>query len=343
MTQALTFSAPPRNSVSEGFVLLRRIAIFVALFTVSAAYAAIESPVHRTFNVGPGGTLTLDADLGDIQLAGGGNGVTIDVIRRARTSSQSRANEIFRDLDLTFDQAGNDVHVRARYEHPARWFNWSNDLDLRFVITVPSRYNVQLGTSGGDIRVGDLQGDVRVKTSGGSIDLGHITGPVDGRTSGGDVTVAGARGRVDVHTSGGSIRIGDTEGPVQAKTSGGSIDIRHAAGDLYARTSGGSIVIEEALGTVDAQTSGGSIRARLAQQPSADSRLATSGGNITVSLAPNVSVDVDAHTSGGDVESDLPITLLGRQSESRLEGKINGGGPKLVLRSSGGGIRLRRL
>ena len=101
--------------------------------------------------------------------------------------------------------------------------------------------------------------------------------------------------------------------------------------------------IEEAQGTVDAQTSGGSIRARLANQPRADSRLSTSGGGITISIAPNVSVDLDARTSGGDVDTDVPVTLLGRQSESSLEGKINGGGPKLVLRSSGGSIKLRKL
>ena len=69
----------------------------------------------------------------------------------------------------------------------------------------------------------------------------------------------------------------------------------------------------------------------------------TSGGNIVVSLAPNVSVDVDAHTSGGDVDTDVPVTLLGKQDDSSIQGKINGGGPKLVLRSSGGNIRLRKL
>jgi DUF4097 and DUF4098 domain-containing protein YvlB len=114
-------------------------------------------------------------------------------------------------------------------------------------------------------------------------------------------------------------------------------------GDLLARTSGGGITIGEANGTVDAQTSGGSIKAQLAQQPHADSHLSTSGGGITISIATNVSVDVDARTSGGDVDTDVPVTLLGKQDDSSIQGKINGGGPKLVLRSSGGNIRLRKL
>ncbi|MDQ6800825.1 MAG: DUF4097 domain-containing protein [Acidobacteriota bacterium] len=309
-----------------------RIALSIFLMT-SAAYAA-ETPIHRSFNVAPGGTLTIDADVGDIRVDPGASGVTVDLTQHTNVSR--------RHLQVTFDQQQNDVSVRARLEPTSRWFNWSDD-EAKFVVTVPSRYNVHLRTSGGDIKVGNLQGEARVKTSGGGITLGRIDGAVSGDTSGGDVSLDGGTGVIDLHTSGGGIRIGDASGAVTAKTSGGSIEIRHAAGDLIARTSGGGITIGEANGTVDAQTSGGSIKAQLAQQPHADSRLSTSGGGITISIAPNVSVDVDAHTSGGDVDTDVPVTLLGKQDDSSLQGKINGGGPKLVLRSSGGNIRLRKM
>ena len=311
-------------------------AVVIASFSV-AAWAAIESPIHKTFNVAPGGTLTLEADVGDVRVSSGGTGVTIDVKRRARSE------EAMRDFVVTFDQQGNDVAVRAKYDRPSRWFNWSNDVDATFVITVPSQYNLNLSTSGGGIKIGDLQGQVRARTSGGDFDLGNIKGPVDARTSGGDMSITSVRGRLDLNTSGGDIKIGEADGPASAKTSGGSIEVHRVGGDLFAHTSGGSISIDEASGAIDASTSGGSIRARFAQQPRGDSRLATSGGGITVTIAGNVAVDVDAHTSGGDVQTDLPITILGKQSEGDLAGKINGGGPRLVLRSSGGSIKLRRM
>ena len=297
-------------------MLRSRISSLAAFLFLSAAVATAQTPIHRTFNVAPGGTLDVDTDTGEIQVSPGAGGVSVDVYRRGNAE---------RDLEVTFDQRGNDVIVRGRNERASRWFNWSSSGDVRFVVTVPSRYNVQLHTSGGDIRVGDLEGSVHCKTSGGDIETARISGPVDARTSGGDVKVASASGPIDLHTS------------------GGSIDIKRAAGDLRARTSGGSISIDDALGSVNAETSGGSIHARFSAQPRADSRLSTSGGGITVTVAPNLALDVDAHTSGGSVDSEVPITILGRQQESSLEGKINGGGPRLVLRSSGGGIRLRKM
>jgi hypothetical protein len=318
------------------------IAAVLGLVSISAAHAAIESPIHRSFNVHPGGTINIDADVGDIKIISGAPNVSIDVVRVAKTSSRSRADELFKDFDANFAQEGNDVRLRARYNHPTSWFHWNMDFDVHFVVHVPSQYNVDLSTSGGDINVSDLAGQVRVKTSGGDIELGRIAGTVDAHTSGGNVSMAGSRANAMLSTSGGDIKVGDAGASLSVKTSGGSIDIRRAEADLKAHTSGGSIEIGDAGGAIDAESSGGSIRARLSRQPRSDSRLSTSGGGITVHVAPNMALDIDAHTSGGDVASDIPVTIQGRQHDSSLNGKLNGGGPKLVLRSSGGDIRLEK-
>jgi putative adhesin len=318
------------------------LAAVLGLVSISAAHAAIESPIHRSFNVRPGGTIIIDADLGDIKVTSGGSNVSVDVIRRAKVSSRSRADELFKDLVLNFAAEGDNVRIHAKYDHPTSWFHWNNDLEVRFVVTVPSQYNVDLRTSGGDITVSDLNGQAKVSTSGGDVALGHIAGAVDAHTSGGDISMAGSNANAMLSTSGGDIKVDNTAGALNVKTSGGSIDIGRAQGDLKAHTSGGSIEIGDAGGMIDASTSGGSIKARLSRQPRGESRLSTSGGGITVHVASNVGLDIDAHTSGGDVDSEVPVTILGKQDDSSLNGKLNGGGPKLVLRSSGGDIRLQR-
>ena len=68
-------------------------------------------------------------------------------------------------------------------------------LKARYTVTVPTTYNVHLGTSGGDIHVSDLHGEAICKTSGGNLDLGNIQGNVDAKTSGGDVKLASATGK----------------------------------------------------------------------------------------------------------------------------------------------------
>lgn len=320
---------------------MRRTTLLFGILTLAiigtANAASTEGTIRKGFNVAEGGTLKLDADVGDIKIVSGGSGVAVEIVRSARDAAELQRNEI------TFDQQGNDVIIHSRYEQAHRWFsNWNNELRIRYNIRVPARYNVDLSTSGGDIDVSNLGGEAKVHTSGGDIKLASISGAVDAHTSGGDIHVDSTNGPTLLRTSGGDIEVGRANGRVDAKTSGGSIDIDYAASTVSARSSGGSIRIKDALDAVDASTSGGSIHARISRQPRGDTRLTTSGGDVVVEVPANIGAWLDAHVSGGEIDSDVPVTVQGKRDDESLVGTIGGGGPNLVLRSSGGGIRIHR-
>jgi len=146
---------------------------------------------------------------------------------------------------------------------------------------------------------------------------------------------------LDLKTSGGSIELTSLNGKVDAYTSGGSIKLGKIRGDVDVKTSGGSIRVDEVAGTINAHTSGGSITANISQQPLGNSRLTTSGGSVSAYLDPSVAVDLTASTSGGRVSSEFAVD--GSVKKTRISGKINGGGPKLVLKTSGGSVRVKKL
>ncbi len=302
--------------------------LFIFLLTAVVASAAIEETINKTYTVRPGGQLTVDTNRGSIQVEGRrGDQVDIEVLQNVRTSNQRRARDILGDFQVRFNQEGNDVSIYAEYRRGGirNFFNrLSNRLQVKFIITVPFEYDVDLHTSGGSISVFDLEGEILSKTSGGSLTFENITGDVSGKTSGG------------------SIKIGEIWGDVNARTSGGSIRVERVEGYLDVHTSGGSITIEEAMGAVKASTSGGSVKAYLSRQPEEDCQLKTSGGSITVYLNENIGLDVDARTSGGRIYTDFPVKVYGTVSPRSLDAEVNGGGPQLYIRSSGGGIYLKK-
>lgn len=146
---------------------------------------------------------------------------------------------------------------------------------------------------------------------------------------------------VDLRTGGGAITLADLNGRVDVNTSGGSIGLGRIKGDVKAHTSGGSIRVKEVAGNINATTSGGSIKATLSQQPTANCRLKTSGGSVTAYLAPSIAVNLDARTAGGSVRSELEVD--GTRKRTRIKGTINGGGPTLELKTSGGSVRIKSL
>ncbi len=318
--------------VFSGFVISMAVMI-----SIGGLWAVTPDSLTQTFEVAPGGLLKVRAERGSVEVTSGGSGqVQVEIVPKG-----GDLDELQDDFKISFEQTGNDVLVEIeRKSSLSNWFNFGGESFIVYA-TVPFEFNVDLVTSGGHISVADLRGDVKTTTSGGGLSFGQIEGPIWGRTSGGGIRLSECRGNVDVETSGGGIEIGEVDGTLKAYTSGGSISIKAASGSAELGTSGGNIRIENVAGEVDAKTAGGSIEAALLEQPEGDCYLGTSGGNVTVTLAADLRFDIDAKTSGGQVRTDLPLSVQGTVSKTKVQGKLNGGGPRLVLRTSGGNIRIK--
>ena len=114
-------------------------ALAVLVFTAAAAAAEIH---RRSFDVGDGGRLEVGTDVGSIEVEAAGSGrVEIEV-----EATGPRADE----LKLDFSQSGDDVTVRGKL--PRRGLiRWGSGPRVKYTITVPARYDVDLGTAGGSI------------------------------------------------------------------------------------------------------------------------------------------------------------------------------------------------
>ncbi len=325
----------------------------VCVAWVSGAAQAGERRLDKAFTVAPGGSLTVDMEGGAISVTGGdGNQVVVHVVVKGSDSSLEK-------MDLSAEQHGNDVVVEGEKRSNSFFglFDWGSSSDLKVTVTVPRRYNVDLRTSGGDIVVrniegsttgktsggnvslADITGEIRMHTSGGSIDLARIHGETLVRTSGGGIKVLDATGDLDAHTSGGGMRVEKVRGNVRAHTSSGEVRATNIVGDVDLQSSGGRVLAEGIDGAIRAATSGGSVDVELVGQ-NRGIVASTSGGSVTVRVPRVTSASVDASTSGGSVSCDLPVTTS-EAGHSRLIGRINGGGPLIKARTSGGNIGIR--
>lgn len=229
---------------------------------------------------------------------------------------------------------------------------------------------VNAETGGGSIDAGTIGGDLGLHTGGGSIEVRHANGKVVVETGGGHVEIqSGAQG-ASIETGGGSIDVKQCSGKVKASTGGGSVNLGNIDGPAEIDTGGGTIHLTSAKGHVRAETGGGGIE--LDGVPSAraetgaggivvkllntggerhDSVLETSAGDITVYLAADVAVSVWASVELGNghrITSEFPdihVTTEGGPYGPKTytaEGKLNGGGPELKVRTTTGDICFKK-
>lgn len=280
--------------------------------------ATTDRVIEKSFDVRPGGLLSVESRLGKIDVRGWDR----DEVQ-VRIEIEGRS-EYIDDIEFYIESSLDGVEIRAEIPRVRSLFGrWGRGINIAYTLMVPFEYDVKLRTSGGGISVKKIDGDI------------------DGRTSGGGIRTEELTGVINLTTSGGGIQADRLKGTIVLKTSGGSIAVNGALGDLSAQTSGGPIRLSDIEGKVDARTSGGGITLRYLGE-NEGINLRTSGGSVTVHLPEEIDANISARTSGGSVSTDFPITVQGSLSRSSIEGTINNGGPDIVLRTSGGSIRINK-
>lgn len=126
------------------------------------------------------------------------------------------------------------------------------------------------------------------------------------------------------------------------ETVNGKVTVDGVHGDLTLGSTNGGITVEDSGGRVDARTTNGGIDVELQQvDEGGDMSFRSTNGGITLALPADARASVEARTTNGGIHTDFPITVQGSFSKKRLEGEINGGGGRIELRTTNGGIKIR--
>lgn len=291
--------------------------ILISAVTVISASNAGERT--QSYPAQKGGTLQVRIAGGSVKVKGWGKAEV--VITVSSVNEEQLRN-------VTFSQGGGKVLVE---------FSWEKrDMeDMRFDITVPSAFNadirtgggelavlspltgelkgstaggsitlgnlggnIRMDTGGGDILGDDINGDLAVRTAGGDIKFKNLSGSSEISTAGGSVTIASAARSLRVSTAGGNIQIGKGNQEVQLSTAGGNISVGSIQGRGGMSTAGGSISLVNGKGTIQASTSAGSVNlGKVEGSVSARS----SAGNVSVDLDPSVGEASSLATSAGNI------------------------------------------
>jgi hypothetical protein len=330
----------------------------IFVFTVFLCVAAFLRPLmlhsegftgqtQKVFPVHAGGTLILAVDGPVTVVPGDGQTVIVQLNSAVTAATADEAREILNDLKIETSQEADAIHYQvtsrcgllaARHQLSSwcrahHYVDYMPNLQVDYIIALPRRFNLDLTTGGGNMRIGDIDGWLRVLDVGGRLQIGNIGGSVYALTGGGSIDLASARGNADLRTGGGSIHCGYVNGDARLYTRGGAISLAWARGNVEAQTAGSAVAIEAV----------GSIGATIAGQPKSNSYFKTATGAITIELSPQIKATIDAYGSrySGRIDSDFPLTMEISAGEE-LKGQINGGGPAIVISDGSGTVHIHR-
>lgn len=128
---------------------------------------------------------------------------------------------------------------------------------------------------------------------------------------------------------------------VKLTTVNGGIQITGLKGRVTAETTNGGVEARGLTGQVEASTTNGGLDIDLASLAEGGVKLECTNGGINVRLPRDAKATISASvTNGGISAGDLPIDVTGANNRRRLEGRMNGGGPRVHIEGTNGGITL---
>ena len=210
---------------------------------------------------------------------------------------------------ITESQSGEHVSLNVRV--PRMEWGWGvHNRSVRITLTVPREADLTAETGDGHVRISSLAGKIEVHTGDGHITVTSLRGELRLRTGDGHVEGDNLDGKLSVQTGDGRVRVNGRFDALELRTNDGSVD---------AEARMGSKIVREWYVT-------------------------TGDGAVRLRIPANLNADLDAHTGDGRIRVDFPLTVpAGRMSESTVEGKLNGGGPPLRVRTGDGSITISKL
>jgi hypothetical protein len=215
--------------------------------------------------------------------------------------------ELNKNLTIESHQQGDEVELSARI--PNLWhFSLGAIRRLHIEVRMPKDADLRVRTGDGSIKAADLSGDIDLNSGDGSLSVQSLTGTIRLHTGDGSIEGRDLDGKCDAVSGDGGIRLMGRFDVLRARSGDGAIDVRAVHGSK-----------------LDASWSIGS-----------------GDGSIDVALANDLPADIEVSTGDGHISSDIPITVEGTLTKSRIHGKMNGGGQTLTIHTGDGSIRLKQ-
>jgi beta-lactamase regulating signal transducer with metallopeptidase domain/DUF4097 and DUF4098 domain-containing protein YvlB len=325
-------------------------AVSTAASTAASAYAEPTSPDdgRRTVEAASGETLHLDLETGaGVEIAGWDQSrVEVETQLGGRDWRATR-------VDIRRVEDGVRVHLFPEDKEHSTSMSTSHHLRIH----VPSRFDVDLDSAGGELEIRNVEGTFSGSTGGGDLDLTHLKGTARLRTGGGEIHVSDSDLNGHVATGGGTVKLSRVTGGLRGSSGSGPVIYAEPAGrssvddrdddtsevgdidDVQVNPGGsGRITVggvsKDRAGRLHIERAGGDVD--LDDAP-AGAEIHTGGGQVVVRRGAGL---VEASTGGGDVTvgpiagSVHAITGAGRVEVTLMDA---GGEPQTVEVNAGVG------
>jgi DUF4097 and DUF4098 domain-containing protein YvlB len=129
---------------------------------------------------------------------------------------------------------------------------------------------------------------------------------------------------------------------LKVTTVNGGVEIDGVNGRITAETTNGGVRARDIGGPIEASTTNGGVDVDLASVAPDGATLECTNGGVKLRLPADAKASISARVSNGGIDAEgVNLQTRGESSRRRLDADLNGGGPRIQLEGTNGGITIR--
>ncbi len=129
---------------------------------------------------------------------------------------------------------------------------------------------------------------------------------------------------------------------LKVTTVNGGVEIAGVSGRIHAEATNGGIKARDIGGAIEATTTNGGVEVDLTSVSADGVKLECTNGGIELRVPADAKASISARITNGGIEtSGLNLQNRGEATKRRMDGDLNGGGPRISLEGTNGGISIR--
>jgi DUF4097 and DUF4098 domain-containing protein YvlB len=218
---------------------MRKLFLTIALLSVAAAASAgtLREPLDRTFDIRPGGEISLVNVNGKITITSWDQPrVRLQAEKYVESRNEDAAKQAMRELRIDIKPTANGLSIETRQPNRGAGgfleaiFGDNVNMGVRYELTVPRSVNLNVENTNGSVHVSELNGRLDLETTNGRIEVARCSGSVNAGTTNGAIhaellkVASGASMHLETTNGGISLAIPATLGAsIEAGTTNGSV------------------------------------------------------------------------------------------------------------------------
>jgi DUF4097 and DUF4098 domain-containing protein YvlB len=200
---------------------------------------------------------------------------------------------------------------------------------------------VVIVSRGAAVQVKNLQDSLKLDASHKNVEIEDVSSDVAVESRYATVALTRIKGNVDIRSNSDDISADDIRGSLKLKGTGSEVRVHGISGPLDIQTTLKDVVINDFSDSCTVSSEYADISVSSRNLAKGDIKLQNSNGDVTLYLPKKASFVIDAAAKNGRVESNYSELALSEEKDVReLKTKVNNGGPKLLLETSNGNIRI---